>query len=396
MLDTLVKHLKMLRLSAGAAVLVAMVGCTGLIDSGNSNLTPEQRVAQEKWLDKALPVFRAACTSCHGGSMTNVAFLAGANDMAVRDTLTNFDPQVVNVDAPESSRVLTKGAHSGPALDATQQSDILEWVQAEHDAAAHTGGGITIIQTAQFKPQRCTGGAPDNAQGTCPTNHVPLSDVGLPGAEIDFVAQMLTEDTYLTDLRVVSSTDGAYIEHPLFVSVPPMGDVIPDGQDQFFNVKMNLMPAAQGPIGGGLVILGHFASGNDMYITFKVIDKYKADAGGTGTGTGDTGCKQLASFKQNAQGPMNTNCASCHAGGNTSAKSAMDLTGINATDDATIQLACNQARTRINFTTVDQSGFFLAPDPNSGTNHPFKFAAGQFQPFHDAVAIWANAEKTSQ
>src|SRR5690349_12157904 len=90
MLATLLKHLNMLKISAATVVLTALVGCTGLIDSGNSNLTPEQRVAQEKWIDKALPVFKAACTSCHAGSTPNVGFLVGATDLAVRDTLMGF------------------------------------------------------------------------------------------------------------------------------------------------------------------------------------------------------------------------------------------------------------------------------------------------------------------
>ena len=71
MLDTLVKHLNMLRLSAGAALVLALVGCTGLIDGGGGgSLTPEQRLAQEKWVDKALPVLRANCMSCHGANFS--------------------------------------------------------------------------------------------------------------------------------------------------------------------------------------------------------------------------------------------------------------------------------------------------------------------------------------
>src|SRR2546428_5345864 len=112
MLDLLVKHLKMLRLSAGATLVFALVGCTGLIEGGSGSLTPEQRLAQEKWVDKALPQFRTNCISCHGGSMVNVAFLAGATDLAIRDTIMGFDPQVVNTDAPQSSPVLTQGPHS--------------------------------------------------------------------------------------------------------------------------------------------------------------------------------------------------------------------------------------------------------------------------------------------
>ena len=118
-----------------------------------------------------------------------------------------------------------------------------------------------------------------------------------------------------------------------------------------------------------------------------------------GGGTTTSGCKQLASFKTNAKGPLNTNCASCHAGtANANARSAMDLTGIAAADDATLLTVCNQARTRINFTDTTQSGFFIAPNPAQATNHPFKFGNVQanFDSFKAAVDVWVQAEKTSQ
>jgi hypothetical protein len=76
----------------------------------------------------------------------------------------------------------------------------------------------------------------------------------------------------------------------------------------------------------------------------------------------------------------------------------MDLTGIAATDDATLQNVCNQARTRINFQDTNASGFYIAPNPSQATNHPFKFAGVQanFDTFKAAVDIWVQAEKTAQ
>jgi len=57
-----------------------------------------------------------------------------------------------------------------------------------------------------------------------------------------------------------------------------------------------------------------------------------------------------------------------------------------------------QARTRINFTDTNQSGFFIAPNPAQATNHPFKFGNVQanFDAFKAAVDVWVQAEKTSQ
>jgi hypothetical protein len=163
---------------------------------------------------------------------------------------------------------------------------------------------------------------------------------------------------------------------------------------------MNLMPSTSDSIGGGTAAFVGFNPQNQLSIHFKSLDKYMADGAGSGSGTiAASGCRQLASFKQNAQGPLNTNCASCHAGNaNASAKSAMDITGIAAADDATVQLACNQVRTRINFQDTNSSSFYIAPDPGQNTNHPFKFGgnATNFTAFKSAVDPWVQAEKTSQ
>lgn len=395
MLDTLLRHLPMVRLSVGAVALLALAACNGLIEGGDGSLTPEQKAAMSAWTNKAYPHLQQQCVGCHSGSEADIAFLAGGTAPATRDTLLNSSLQVINLDAPESSRLLTKGPHAGPGLTAVESSDILEWIQAERDAA-----GVMPdqgLQTGKFTPLLCTGGNPGDP--TCPINHVALDGVGLPGATIDLVAQALSEDLYVTDLKVTASVDGVYLEHPLFVSWPadPTQPETPDTLDRFFNVKMDEMPMATDPIGGGTAAFVGFTPTNQVSIHFKAISKYVAD-GTTGGTTGPSGCRQLASFKTNAQGPLNTNCASCHAGADANAKAAMDLTGIGATDDTTLQGVCNQVRTRINFQDTNSSSFYIAPDPGQVTNHPFKFggSAANFSNFKSAIDPWVQAEKTSQ
>ena len=406
MLETLVKHLGMVRLSAPAALAaLALAGCSGLIDDGSSsgggNLTPEEQAARTAYTQKAKPVFDLYCASCHSGSDPSIAFLKGADAMEQRKTLMEFDPQVVNLDAPQSSRMLTKGAHSGPALTAQQSSDILQWISAEREAAGASGAVDTGLETAAFTPLLCTGGVPGDA--TCPINYVDISGLvqGWAGAKIQFVAQPLSQDLYLTNLKLVGGTDGVYLEHPLFVSWPAAGgDPIPDTLDRFFNVKLNMMPnATPESIGGGTAAFINFTPTNQLTIHFKVVDKYRADTtGGGGGGGGATGCKQLASFKTNAKGPLQTSCGSCHANtGNTNARGAMDIVGIGSTDATVLKGVCDQARTRINFQDTNASGFYIAPNPAQTTNHPFKFASqANFDTFKAAVDVWVQAEKTSQ
>jgi mono/diheme cytochrome c family protein len=401
MLDTLLRHLPMVRLSLGAMAALTLVGCSGLIDGGqDTSITPEEKAARNLYLTKAKPVFDAACASCHSGSDPTVAFLAGADPMAQRATLLAFDPQVVNLDAGTSSRILTKGAHSGPALLASQSSDLLEWIQAERDAANVTGTLAPTLETEPFTPLLCTSGNPGDP--TCPITYVDISPLvtGWAGARIKLVAQPLSQDLYVTNLSLEAGSEGVYIEHPLFVSWPADGSQpFPDTLDRFFNVKINMMPGDMPvSIAGGTAAFINFTPTNRLTITFKVVDKYRPEDGGSTTTT-TTGCKQLESFKTNAKNPLNTSCASCHAGtANANARSAMDLTGITATDDTTLQNVCNQARTRINFTDTNQSGFFIAPNPSQTTNHPFKFGGVQanFDAFKAAVDVWVQAEKTSQ
>lgn len=420
MLDTLLKHLPMVRLSAGMVVMLTIAGCTGLITGGTgggSGLTPEQQVAQQKWLNEALPVLKANCTACH--AVQDPTFLAGKSDLDIRDTLLKFDPQVVNLNAPQSSRLLTKGAHNGPALLADQASALLEWIQAEQTAAGATTADPTLA-TAKFVAQPCTSGSPgyppDPANPTCPVNHVDLTPLGLPGATIDFVAQALdSQDTYVTDLVVTPSTDGVYMEHPLFVSWPnPTADnanpdPIPDTIDRYFDVALDLAPCTTAPatpcastsLDGGTAAFVGFNPTAPMQIQFKAVDKYKDMSGsgaGSGSGTATGGCKALDSFKTNVIPLMTAagSCSSCHmTGENQNAINAMDITGITTTDDTMLATACAQVRTRVNFQAPTQSGVLLAPDPNGDGAHPFKLGGGTtptLANFQTGVTTWINAE----
>ena len=424
MLDTLLKQLNMVRLSVGALALALLVGCTGLISGeGNQNLTPEQKAAIDKWVNEALPAFQTAtCTSCHGGTQPDIAFLQGDSDLHVRDTLLAFSPQVVNLDAAQSSRVLTKGAHAGPALTAQQTSAILDWVQAEVSAQGGTGSGTTILETTPFTLLMCTSG--NAGDPTCPINNVDISALpnapALPGAHVSFIVQLIgSSDIYVTDLYATTGQDGLYIEHPLFVYLPPQGTNCPNGLappcpdpiERFFNVKVNMMPTdPRQPLGGGIAAFAGFApvTGAQMQLTFKVVDKYRPDT--TGGGGGTTGCKVLTgtnSFQTLVVPVMNVNlggegnhCSGCHTGQNANATSAMDLTGIGSTDTSptgALMTACNQVRSRIDFSNIPNSGVILAPEAGQDAAHPFKFAnqATNFNNFKTALVNWANAEKVA-
>src|SRR5437868_4176147 len=53
MLETLFRHLDMVRLSVGAILVLTLVSCTGLIDGGSDGLSPQQRTAAKLWKESA-------------------------------------------------------------------------------------------------------------------------------------------------------------------------------------------------------------------------------------------------------------------------------------------------------------------------------------------------------
>lgn len=398
MLETLFRHLDMVRLSAAGALMIALVGCTGLIDGGSDGLTQQQRDARTKFQTAAFPVLRDSCAVCHNGSRANIGFLIGTDAFGVRNTLMSYDPPVVNLDATKSSRILTKGLHDGPALTSDQLTSLLDWLDAEHEALNHDPDHpIPQLATTKYAPQLCQATAA-NPTAPCPVNHIPLSDIpnvgtSIPGAEITFIAEGLSSGLYLHDLSVTGGTAGVYLEHALFVSLPANTNPFPDQFDRYFAMKLNVKPNTTTQLDGGTAQFGGFAPTDMIEINFKVVSPFKDD-GATG-GTTQTGCKSLATFKANAVPQLGANCASCHAGNDVNAKASMDITGYNAAVDATVQNACNQVRSRLNLTNIDQSGFFLAPDPASQTSHPIKLPAATFTTFKTMMSVWANAEKTA-
>jgi mono/diheme cytochrome c family protein len=404
MLETLFRHLDMVRLSAAGVLMMTLVGCVGLIDGGSDGLTTQQRNARTKWQSEAYPVLRDNCAACHNGSRAMIGFLIGGESLAIRDTLMKYDPAVVNLEAPSSSRMLTKGQHDGPQLTAEQASALLQWLNAERDATNHDPDHpVPVLATKKYAVQLCQATAADPT-APCPVNHVPLSDIAdvgttVPGAEITFLANGLSSGLYLHDLNVTGGTAGVYMEHLLFVSLPASMPPFPDQIDRYFATKLNVKPGETVPLNGGTEQFGGFAAGDMIEVHFRVLSPFKPDTGGGGTT--NNGCKALALFKTNVvpqlqlAGTGNVNCASCHGGADVAAKQSMDITGFNSATEATQLNACNQVRSRINLTNTNQSGFYLAPDPASATNHPVKFAAANFTSFKTMMDAWVQAEKTA-
>ncbi|HEY5924935.1 MAG TPA: hypothetical protein VIV11_24810 [Kofleriaceae bacterium] len=259
----------MIRLGLLAVVFVS-AACSGEIQSDiYEDLDPRQQVALEKWVEKALPVLGTKCVMCHDGSMPMIGYLSGATDLEKRDTLIAYMPAVINMNAPQSSRMLTKGDHTGPALEAKEASDILTWINAERDARPE----IPPIRTTQMVPQLCTMGNPGDPN--CPINMIDLTELGQPG-RVEVVVSQLVADSYLTNIKIVAGAAGLHVTHPVFESWPAGAtEPKPDPIDRWFNVDINLAPAAESAIGTGEGTFVGFNVADALSIRFDVFEMQK-------------------------------------------------------------------------------------------------------------------------
>ena len=119
------EHMSKRRAWPTLLVVVSLSAC-------GDNLLPEPEPlteSQRLWREDARPVLDTLCTVCHNKAEHGYAFLAGSDDEEVRETLLVSD--VVDVGAPATSLLLTKGEHEGPYLTNEQSAAILGWLDAE-------------------------------------------------------------------------------------------------------------------------------------------------------------------------------------------------------------------------------------------------------------------------
>jgi hypothetical protein len=379
MLNTLYLHLRMVKLTAAAALaLVIATGCMGEITNGiegDGTLTPEQLAAKSSFDQTVAPILDGFCASCHLG-MANVDFMKPEPDTRTR-MLTW--PKLLNLDTPSSSLLLNKGAHTGPALTTDQQATLLDWIKLEQAAAGTTTPTIT---TASFQP----------VPGV---NTVDLAPIGLAGTTLTFRMEPLSVGIYLNEITVHAGTDGAHVVHPLFVTWDEHDTATPDPVDRFADIDLTVAAAAASPLGGGTAVFVNVQPTTKLSIHFKIAEK--ATGGSTTGGGGGTGggCKAVAAFTQLAQGLLSQNCASCHAGGNAGATSATDMTKINDLSAAGQATACAQILSRVDKANPATSGIFVATNPGQQVSHPYKFNGDQnaFNAFQAQLTMWINQEK---
>ena len=380
MLDTLLRHLPMVRLRVTAALGLALAatGCVGDI-TGSDGDDAATAAAKAKFDADVKPVLDGFCGACHSGGMPNIEFMM-PNPDARTQMLGWKAGALVNLEAPTSSTLLTKGPHTGPALTPDQAAVMLDWIELEVIAAG--GEPAPTVETDRVTP---VGGL----------NSVDLSAIGLTGTTLTFLYEPLATGMYLSDIKVTGGTGGAHLVNPLFV-IWNEGLAEPDPINRFGNIDLTVLEGTTSQIGGGTAVFVDVIPNSDISVHFRIAEF----ADGTDPGDGGDGgiigggCNNVPAFTANAQGALSAACNTCHGtGGMPDAIAATDMTDINNLTADGQAAVCAQVKNRVNLLDPVNSGLFLAPDPASGTGHPFKFpTAGDFTNFRNQVLLWINEE----
>ena len=407
MLETLIRHLDMVRLTLGTLLFAALLsGCVGIIgDDPDDGLSPSQRKARELFTTKALPILQMHCGGCHV-TTANVDFLRGASPLEIYETIKNFEPAQINYIDSTKSRIVTKAEHSGPAFQAVARmgetdSDyevMLEWLRAEQRAGNGDGGGSggpgdpTYILTGKIRPTVCAG-----TRANCTPNEFTLQGIrpdktGID-AKVTFLYEVLeTSNTpYLANLSLTGAAEGAYIESPLFLGYEA-GKTAPvvDG-DTFYDVKVNVPANMTLSIGSGFAgltdikALDETMQPNELAMSFQVIDKYKPEGGGPDPSV----CKAVASWVTNVKPILLASCGNCHNAGSGNGGARGNMTITPADDMGSCQ---ETKRNASDLTNIPLTAIFIAPKPGA-SNHPFKLPNSAA--WEQAVTTWLTAEKNA-
>ena len=329
-----------------------------------------------------------ACGSCHdAGGIADTPFLAGPDVYA---TIVSW-PGLVVKDAKESKLLtypIAGPQHTYKKLDSDVYKDTLlpaiqAWLTEE---------GKNIVTTMEVDAGKYI----DPFAPIIGFNAVYLDALGdeYTGMALTFNAVLLDEHVLeLADLEVhPTAALGVHLVHPLFSVFPVGKPADPDPVDSLSNVDQYFDSGQAGTLGPGTLILTNWVAGGKLTIAFQNIEPFSTMVGDGGTDGGPVGgCKDVASFNDNAAGLLKANCQNCHGGANGQAKGAVDMSALDSDPAA----ACSQIKNRVDPATTGQSQLFITTDPGGNAAHPYKFGGnnGNFDAFKQSVSKWISAEK---
>lgn len=377
MLDTLCRHLPMVRLraSALAAMALAVAACTGdIIDPEGDPLEQAVRAFDTT----VAPTMQTKCASCHV-STENPQFMR-PNPTLREGVLTFNNGGLVSLTDPQASRLsvfASSQAHASVGVNylPAEAAAVTAWVELE--ALAMGVVAEPVVETAKITP-------------VVGANEVDLTSIGLTGSKMTFDYQPLATGMYLSRIQVNAAMGGVRLVHPLFV-VWDGGTAIPDPIDRFSDIDLTVAEMTTSQVGGGTAVFVDIPPSGQLSVHFKTATFANGMPPSDGGGIVGGGCKAVPQFTSTARPQLTTCAGMCHGGTNAAARGATDMSKLG--DDALQADACAQILSRVSKLNPDQSSIIVSVDPAVTNVHPYyKVPAANFAAFKAQMLMWINAE----
>lgn len=361
-----IRHFRWLPLALGTAALA--LACTAEVPGEGVDNDDPRAVLAGQFNSDVLPLMQQACASCHGGSMQFIDYLVPNDEYpTVYERVISW-PAMVNTEDPGQSRIVTKGAHDGPAWRPEQLNLINPWLEAE----ANFGSSGEEIDTTAVVP-------------VSGDNSYDLGELGIAeasGCRIAFLYDFSAPIVYITNLRIIGDADGCILEEPVVAVVTDpdsTGNETTwyDPNHKFQGVTVDVGPSQEVLIGGGSVIVS-WVPGDQLQGTVKLKFRFfGAQATGTGGGGEGGGGAQLVDLFYDtivngdcnmANGTANgTPCLNCHSGGG--AAGGLDMSDFGSTDPDARQQLANQFFIRSNRADPDGTHDWIAKITDAAITH---------------------------
>lgn len=237
-----IRRFAWLAIALGGAALA--ITCTAEVQgSGVSDDDPKAKL-QGQFNSDVLPLMNRKCAECHAGSMPLIGWMATSDDYpSIYSRVTSW-PALVDLIQPELSRLITQGAHEGPAWTPEEIAVITPWLQAEADFGA-SGDAIDTM------PLDAVIGANEFDLGAIGVNDA-------AGCLLRFTYDASPPIVKVDDLRVQGDADGCVLVEPVVGLVTdPNSDgnttLWYDPDHQFQGQTITVNPNQETPIGDGSI-----------------------------------------------------------------------------------------------------------------------------------------------
>lgn len=375
------------RIGAGLLVcglsLVGLTGCPPPLILEPDDIEDPPLDARRLFEKFAEPELTKSC-SCHASKADTVDPFLLESDRYT--SITTYQNGKFLVNPPESSLLLQKGAHRGPAFATDQAEAVRAWLSSEAAERGKAMGSPTsptvAIRTGEF--------------------YISLEKLtGDPLAKLTFTMDSAGLRSYrITNLKLTAGTlAGIHAKHPRVIIFSATG-AAPESSDALSTVDMTAMARMTATVGSGTLLMSNLpATSARLAVAFEVLEKVNPVA------NPQTDCKNFALYNPKVMTRLANQCATiCHSPTATDtarrigATGAFDMSFTLSQVDTDQKKVCFSTLARINPLDPPKSVLILQATPaaSGGTsNHPYKLdtPTRDLPGFVADVSAWATAEK---